>query len=534
MSRASRSNPAPRPVAAGVPAAQPVAARTPAAPGGFVSTRLAEYEASRGALGPAWLEPMRRSAMERFVARGLPTTRDEEWRFTSVAPIERVPLRLAWPAADSPDPGTSHRPRDAETLSAIVPTAVRVDPEVVARALIDEAAFGMEASHRLVFVNGRLVKSLSLSRPLPRGTIFCGLAEAFGAHRGRIETHLTRIAPVNGHPFAALNTAFMADGAFLDVPEGAEIDEPFLVINLSSPSGASSLSHPRHLFLLGRGSRATVIESYAGTNCAIDPPRHMPGPSASAGSPFAEGAGAASAEIHPEGVYFTNAVTEILIGERASLRHYKLQDEAIRAFHLATIQARVGRDGILDSQSVSVGAALARNDLGARLEGEGAQATLNGLFIATRSQHIDNHTVIDHAVPHGTSREIYKGILDGRSRGVFDGRILVQKDAQKTDARQTNRNLLLSDHALINTKPQLEILADDVKCAHAATIGRLDELSLFYLRSRGLDLETARALLIRAFAGDVTQAMHLEPLRRRVEAHVARMLEARGGLGEPA
>jgi Fe-S cluster assembly protein SufD len=219
-------------------------------------------------------------------------------------------------------------------------------------------------------------------------------------------------------------------------------------------------------------------------------------------------------------------VTELALGEGARVEHIRVQNENFRAFHIASIQARLGRAASLDSRVVSLGAALSRVDIAAVLEGEGAECRLDGLFLASGSQHVDHHTVLDHAVPRGTSRQVYKGILAGAARGVFDGTIIVRPDAQKTDARQANRNLLLSDAALVNTKPQLEIRADDVKCAHAATIGRLDEASLFYLRSRGLAAEEARAALVRAFAAEVTATLAAGPLRERIEAEIARRITA--------
>ena len=254
------------------------------------------------------------------------------------------------------------------------------------------------------------------------------------------------------------------------------------------------VTHPRTLIVAEAGSRATIVESYVGTG---------------------------------RGVYFTNAVTEMILGEGAVIEHYKIQTETLESYHVAVSDARLARDSALTSYSVSIGGALVRNDLNALLDAEGADCTLNGLFLAGDAQLVDNHTTIDHAKPRCTSRELYKGVLDGRSRGVFDGRIIVRQDAQKTDARQTNRNLLLSEEALIDTKPQLEILNDDVKCSHAATIGRLDENALFYLRSRGIDHRSARDMLMRAFASDVLAGVRIASLRSGLEAAVSVWLARR-------
>jgi Fe-S cluster assembly protein SufD len=244
------------------------------------------------------------------------------------------------------------------------------------------------------------------------------------------------------------------------------------------------VSHPRNLIVVGTGGRATIVESYVG-----------PGRDA----------------------YFTNAVTEIEGGPGAIVEHYKVQRESEAGFHVATVQARLDRDAGFDSYNVSLGGALTRNDINAVLDAEGVQCRLDGLYVASGRQHVDNHTCIDHARPHCGSRELYKGVLDGASRGVFDGRIIVRPDAQKTDARQVNKNLLLSEEALVDTKPQLEIEADDVKCSHGATIGQLDEDAMFYLRSRAISEEAARNLLIQAFVSEVIHRIRIEPLRAGLE-----------------
>jgi Fe-S cluster assembly protein SufD len=246
-------------------------------------------------------------------------------------------------------------------------------------------------------------------------------------------------------------------------------------------SACATVSHPRTLILVGEGAQCTIVETYKGT-----------------------------------GTYFTNAVTEIVVGDRAVVDHYKVQQESIDAFHIATLQATLGRSAAFTSHSISLGGALVRNDVNATLA-EGSDATLNGLYIVNGTQHVDNHTMIDHTMPHGTSHELYKGILDGKAHAVFNGRIIVRKDAQKTDSKQTNKNLVLSDDAVVDTKPELQIFADDVRCTHGATIGQLDAEALFYLQSRGIGKSQARSLLTYAFAQDVVDRIKVQSLRDSLE-----------------
>jgi len=293
----------------------------------------------------------------------------------------------------------------------------------------------------------------------------------------------------------ALNTAFVEDGAFIYLPAGAELQGPIHLLFLSTAPAKPTLSQPRNLILLGEGSRATIVETYAGI---------------------------------PGDVYCTNAVTEVVLGENAHLHHYKLQEESARAFHIALTQVRHGRHSRFTSHSLAIGAALARNEVRTLLASEGSECTLNGLYMATGKQHLDNRTLIDHQGPRCTSRELYKGVLDGQSRGVFSGRVLVRHDAQKTDASQTNKNLLLSKDARVHSTPALEILADDVKCRHGSTIGQLDAAALFYLRSRGIGEEDARALLTWAFASDVAARLTVPEVRAEVERALGLRLPGAG------
>ena len=443
------------------------------------AAEFARLRASRRDAEPTHFVRLREHALDRFLSLGFPTLRDEEWRFTSVAPI-------------------AARPFVADPAPLAGPRAVDLAPHRLS------AAFGVE----LVFVNGRYAPGLSRTAALPAGTRVGSLMESVAADEGDVEPYLGRVAAVDQHAFVALNTAFAVDGAHIQVPAHAVVERPIHVLFVSTgsasarPGGAAAddrpvVSHPRVLIVLGAGSQASVVESYAG----------------------------------PDGVeYFTNAVTEVVAGENAVLDHYKLQHEGTKAYHVGAIHASAGRYSNVASHSISFGGALVRNDVVAVLGGEGGECTLNGLYLGDGQRLVDNHTTIDHAKPHCASREIYKGILSDRARGVFNGKIIVRPDAQKTDAKQTNRALLLSENAQINTKPQLGIFANDVKCTHGAAVGQLDAEAVFYLRSRGLGQAEARRLLIHAFAADVLTRMPLEPVRvdveRLLQRHLAQALAA--------
>jgi Fe-S cluster assembly protein SufD len=322
-----------------------------------------------------------------------------------------------------------------------------------------------------------------LTLRLPEGVEEIGPSEAgwdFGRHAaGR-------------NAFAALNTAFLDKITVLRVPRGAVIEQP-IEIAYEIPEGRRTHErsgypgpphkavHPRTVILVGANAQCAIVETYKG-----------------------------------QGQYLTNAVTEIVADEGAVVDHYKIQQDDRAAFHVATLAASLGRSANFSTTSISLGGALVRNDVSAVLS-EGTEATLNGLYLVNGTQHVDNHTVIDHAKPHGTSHELYKGILDGKASAVFNGRIMVRKDAQKTDSKQTNKNLVLSDEAVIDTKPELQIFADDVRCTHGATIGQLDAESLFYLQSRGIGREDARNLLTYAFAQDIIDRIKIQPLRDSLE-----------------
>jgi len=422
------------------------------------------YASQFAALAPGRFHSLRKAAFERFVEVGFPHTDQEEWRFTDVTPIARLATRPARAAA-------------AREVSALVARFNFGDVQNFPHCPVLHCS-------RLVFVNGRFAPEHSVTQKLPPGTRIGSLEAILAEAPELVEPHLARHAEFRDQPFVALNTAFMEEGAVILVPKGAVVEDPIHVLFVTSSDEAPLVSHPRNLFVLGESSHVRIVESYAGTDA---------------------------------GAYFTNAVTEIVAGENAVVDHYRLQREGERAFHVSTLQVEQSRSSTVDTFGISLGGALTRNDVNVRLNGEGACSSLNGLYVGGGAQHVDNHTVIDHRKPHGTSREYYKGILDQKARGVFNGRIIVRPDAQKTDAQQTNKNLLLSKEALANTNPQLEIRADDVKCAHGATIGQLDADAIFYLRARGLDLEAARRVLTYAFVADVQNRIRIEPIRAELE-----------------
>lgn len=350
------------------------------------------------------------------------------------------------------------------------------------------------AGVQIVLVNGRYAPELSSVGLLTGGLEVTSLAEAIAARPEAVEPYLAKIVR-DGNAFAQLNSAFVDDGVFVRIPARTAVPEPINLVFLSEPTFGPTVSHPRNLVIAEAGSEAAVVETYLG----------------------------AAGES-----YFTNVVTEVVLGDGAVLDFSKLEREGDAAFHVATTAVSQGRNSNFTSHSISLGGALARNDLNVRLDAEGADCTLNGLFLGNGTQLLDNHTLIDHAMPHGTSRELYKGILDGKSRGIFHGKIIVRPDAQKTDAMQTNKNLLLSKESLVNSEPALEIFADDVKCRHGSTIGQLDAAAMFYLRSRGIGEEEARSLLVYAFASDVASRIRVAPLKALVEQQLGLRLPGGG------
>ncbi|MFL6202399.1 MAG: Fe-S cluster assembly protein SufD [Thermoanaerobaculia bacterium] len=411
-------------------------------------TFLRELPASE----PAAVTALRRMAIERFASLGFPTLRQEAWRQTNVAPIAQ---------------GSFVRPEGPEPA--------------VDMSRLEPLAEG--AAARLVFVNGRLSSRLSVLGELPAGVIVASLAEALEKAPEKVEPWLGQHARFDDHPFVALNTAFLRDGALVWVPRGVIVDKPIHLMFVSTSQGPDPIvTFPRNLFVAGENSQVTLVETYAG-----------------------------------DGAYFTCPVTELVAGPASVVDHYKLQLESREAFHMATFQIEAERSCTPSSHSISIGGALVRNDVNAVLDGEGIDCILNGLYLAEGRQVVDNHMRVEHAKPHCASHELYKGVLDGAARSVFNGLIHVHPGAQKTDAKQSNRNLLLSGSAIANSNPQLEIFADDVKCTHGSTVGQLDEDAIFYLRSRGIGEEAARSLLTYAFASDIVERIKVEPVRRDLE-----------------
>jgi Fe-S cluster assembly protein SufD len=418
-------------------------------------------------LGDGSIQPLREAAFARFSHLGLPTTQEEDWKYTSLAPLAQLRFE---PPARGPLPD-------------------------IGRWTLGDGAI------QLVFVDGRYRPELSSRHPAPGGAYVGSLAAALADRPELVRRELGRHAGYERDALTALNTAFIEDGAFIHLPAGAVVQKPIHLLFVTTSSAKTTASQPRNLFIADAGSQATVVETYAGSG---------------------------------EQACFTNVVTEAVLGGGARLDHYKLQEEGAGAIHLALLHVRQGRDSRFSSSSVALGAALARNEVRALFTSEGGECTLNGLYMAAGKQHLDNRTLVDHESPRCTSRELYKGVMEGQSRGVFHGRVLVRKDAQKTDASQTNKNLLLSDEALVDTKPQLEIFADDVKCAHGAAVGQLDENALFYLRSRGIPQESAKSLLTYAFASEMVNLIPLRPLQARVRELVGSRLPAFDGWKEVA
>jgi Fe-S cluster assembly protein SufD len=405
--------------------------------------------------GGARLGGTRQAAIERFSALGFPTTHNEAWKYTNLAPFLKTPYQAAPAAAFTGE------------LPAASPDAVR-----------------------LVFVNGHFAPELSKAQALS-GVKISRLKEAFT--RRSIVDRIGATATFETNALVALNTAMFEDGALIEIADGAVLDAPIELLFVATGDGIAA--YPRNLIIAGRDSQARIVETYLGSGAAG---------------------------------YFTAAVSEVLVADGAVIEHYKLQEESEAALHFHMLAVRQGASSNFVSHNIAFGGALARNEIAVVLEGEGADCNLNGLYVTVGRQHVDNYTTLDHAQPHTTSHELYKGVLDGTSQAVFHGRIIVRPEAQKTDAIQRNKNLLLSDGAVINTKPQLEIYADDVKCTHGATVGQVDADAIFYLRSRGIPLEEARSLLTFAFTSQMISSMKVESVRERLGPLLLRRLAGGG------
>ncbi|MFA9479603.1 Fe-S cluster assembly protein SufD [Phycisphaerales bacterium AB-hyl4] len=400
--------------------------------------------------GPAWLRPIREQAIARLADLGLPTRKHEEWRYTDPARLTQTNFTL---------------PSDRATVTA----------EQVARFAIPDLD-----AHTLVFVNGRYVAELSHIGKLPEGVTVLPLNDALDKHRDRIEPHFAEEGEPSSKAFTALNAALCDDGVFVHIAENKQLDKPVLLLNIMAGTDEPTITNPRTFFLGDANAEGTIVERYV----SLD-----------------------------DSVYFTNAVAHVEAGQGAHLSHYLIEEESPKAFQLSTLLTEQSRDSNVDSHTMLFGGELVRNNCNPRLNGEGGDCLVNGLYMPTDHQHMDNHMRVEHNAAHCDSRQFYKGVLNGHGRSVFSGRIRVEIDAQKTDAKQTNANLLLSDDADATTKPQLEIYADDVKCTHGATIGQIQDEAIFYLMARGVDRTSARAMLVYAFAAESLERMQLEPVR---------------------
>ena len=426
---------------------------------------LADYRALAAASqnGSSWLAPLRERGLEQFARMGFPTARrgNEEWKYTNVRPVDRVPFRLATGCASS------------ETTVDDVRAAAPWD----------------DGWQTLLFVDGRYTGSYSADTP--DGLTACNFSDASGDSRALLESNVGSLALVEDDAFTALNTAFADHGAFVFVPEGAVVEAPVHVLHANTNAEDDRATYPRALLVAGRGSRLTLIETYA----SLGDKRQ-----------------------------FTDSVFEMVLEEGAQVDHYRILTENESTYHIGVTRVYQSNDSSLRSISFATGPAIGRNDLHVLLDGPGAECTLHGLYMTTNRQHLDNHISTTHAKPQGTSHQFYKGILAGRSRAVFSGKVRVDPDAQKSYADQKDLNLLLSKRAEIDTMPSLEIFADDVQCFHGATAGHVDESALFYLQSRGIDLETAAAMLIRGFASEIVEEFEPPALRHYLERVTDRLL----------
>ncbi|MCP5045563.1 MAG: Fe-S cluster assembly protein SufD [bacterium] len=421
---------------------------------------------------PDWLTSIREEGRDRFNRMGLPHRRLEDWKYTNVSGLSGHHFAAPAPHESAKAAAKDALEKHAEwTLETVSPL-------------------------RLVLVNGFYAPELSKLDPLPEGVEVGSLAEALKNNHPQVKKHLSAYANSEKDSFVALNDAFIEDGAFLYIPKDVQLEHALHIIYITAyqPTEGAGAHHPRSLMVIEENASATIIEDYIGV-------------------------------IESGGFYLNNPVTEIVVEEGARVGHYKLQRESKSAFHIATIQVHQAKDSRFYANSIAFGGKLTRNNVNAEMDGSGTDCGLNGLFMIRGEQHVDNHTLIHHIHPHCHSSEVYHGILDDQSRGVFSGKIYVDSEAQKTDSQQTNRSLMLSDNARMDSKPQLEIFADDVKCTHGATVGRINEDSLYYLRSRGIQSKEARRILTVAFGQQVIDLFALEPLRDAVKSFILHRLD---------
>jgi Fe-S cluster assembly protein SufD len=433
------------------------------------SQAFTKFEQTRGVAQPPWLFPLRKAGLARFGELGFPTPKHEDWRFTNLAALAKLPFNPILTAPAEPP-----------------------------RSVLEQFPFSQLPGARLVFLDGHFSPALSTLPTQPDGVRVSSLSAALTEAPAWLEKQLGRTLRAEDNAFAALNNAFFLDGGVIHVPAGKTVPEPVQLLFISTSQEPGAVVHPRNLVVVEREARLTLLESYVSL---------------------------------ATGATFTNAATEFALGDHAVVEHCKFQDESTEAYHLASLHSHLGRAVTFSSHSIVTGARLSRNHIRTTLDGEGIECVLNGVYLTDREQLADHYMLVDHAKPHCASHEYFNGILAGKSKGVFHGRILVRPGAQKTDAKQTNKNLLLSDDASADAKPQLEIYADDVKCTHGATIGQLNDESIYYMRTRGIDLETARRMLIHAFAGEIIDRVKYEPLREELDRLLWDRLEQ---IAEPA
>ena len=419
---------------------------------------LAGFEPRLGTRDPAWLNDARVDALHWVGEHGFPTHKNEDWKYTGLAPLLAVPFAAATVASGS-----------------------RVTAELIDAAAVDLGGL------RLVFINGHYSAQFSRLTGLPAGAVVTTLAAVLAAGPDRLEPFFAH-TPGARHAFAAFNDALAEDGAFIHLTAGTIVDEPIQLVFFSDAGGVPLISSPRSVLIADPGSRATIVETYAGIEADV---------------------------------YCTNAVTEVVLAEDAQIEHYKVQNEPVTAFHVALLSVRQGRGSRFSSRSIMLGGAIARHEVRVLLDGVGAEVSLDGIYLPRGDQLHDNTIFVDHAATDCTSHQLYKGVLDGRSHGVFNGHIMVRHGADGTDANQKNKNLLLSDRAEVDTRPRLEIYTDDVKCTHGAAVGQMDDEALMYLRARAIPLEEARGLLIYAFVHEMVDRIDLLPLRAQLERVVA-------------
>lgn len=428
--------------------------------------QFAAFERNGARSAPAWVHDLRRKALERFAETGFPTIALEDWKYTNVAPIARTEF---------------HRPASSGDVT---------------NDFLEQHRMPGTAQHLVVFVDGRFSPGLSSVGTLPDGTFVGGLAAALASDDAAVKGALSQVLPYELNPFAALNTAFLYDGLCVRVPAGTAVGTPVHALFVSTSPDAPAVTHLRNLIVADEGASVTVLTSYVSA---------------------------------AEGAHFTNAVTEVLARSGSAVEVVKMQRQNGASYHVENVRAHQYAGSMVHLFSLALGAAIARNDMSVIIDGEAAECNLNGLYIASGEQLLDHHTFMHHIHPNCPSHELFKGILTDSARAVFNGKVYVEPEAQKTDSKQTNRNLLLSDTAIVDTKPELEIFADDVKCTHGAAVGGLNEAHAFYLKSRGIPAEATRTMLTVGFAAEATEKVRHTALRRHVDAAVVEHLKSKLG-----